>query len=531
MSWHVLHHDEVLRFWESAAVDGLDAAIAVRRRREFGLNVLPTPQSRSALDVFTDQFKSLPVALLGASAGLSLVTGGFADAAVILAVVLINASIGYQTESQAERTISNLTRRIQPTALVVHHGVEAAYPAAHLVPGDVIVLKRGMYVPADARLLSTEDLSVDESALTGESVPVTKSAMTLEDGQTPLANRTNMVHSGAVVTGGSGRAVVVRTGRSTEVGQIQRLLNETPRLETPLQRQLHLLGRQMVVLSMTVCGGVFAIGLLRGNGLLPMLKTSVSLAVAAVPEGLPTVATMTLALGLRRLEAQHVLVRKLNAVETLGALQDICLDKTGTITLNRMTLVAVFANMQQYHIRDQRVFSRADGLAAVETPEVDQLLRLTVLCSEVEYEQGSGPPQLQGTPTETALVQAALDAGIDLDALRAQYPLARMRLRTEQRNFMETLHHDGDDPLLVVKGNPTEVLAMCNRHMHKREIEPLLEADHAFIVTENERMAGRALRVLGVAYGVEDVLPEQACNLIWMGLVGLPTRRAQAWQT
>jgi Ca2+-transporting ATPase len=331
-----------------------------------------------------------------------------------------------------------------------------------------------------------------------------------------------MVYRGTVVTGGSARALVVATGAATEVGQIQRMMTEAEQMQTPLQRQLHMLGEQMVMLSLAICGSVFVLGLLRGRTALQMLKTSVSLAVAAVPEGLPTVSTTTLALGLRRLEEQKVFVRQLGAVETLGALQAICLDKTGTITRNRMTLVAAFANTNLYRVEDGHFYHDGVEHPVHRSSELRELLRLTALCSEVELVEEAGEGQLRGTPTERALVQAAQETGIDVADVRRTHPLVRIRLRSEQRIFMDTLHKDADHGwLLAVKGSPTEVLDLCSQQLVHGELQPLTEAARNRIVTENERMAGRALRVLGVAYGHENTLPEQAQNLVWVGLVGI----------
>ena len=282
--------------------------------------------------MFLGQFRSLPVALLGASAVVSVLTGGLADALVILAVVMVNATLGYITESQAEKTIKSLTGPVQPFALTIRAGVLQTVPAAELVAGDLLVLAPGNTVAADARLLEARRLTVDESSLTGESMPVAKHAARLAVTDVPLANRDNMVYRGTLVTGGQGLAVVVATGAASEIGRIQQLAGEAQSPETPMERQLRVLGNQVVWIAIGVCGGVFVVGLLRGYGALQMLKTAVSLAVAAVPEGLPTVATTTLALGLRNMRRQKVLIRHLEAVETLGAVQTICLDKTGTLT-------------------------------------------------------------------------------------------------------------------------------------------------------------------------------------------------------
>ncbi len=522
--WHTLSVAEVAQILDTSPDQGLDPAVARRRLNEAGANVLPDIRRRSAFSMLIAQFSSLPVALLGVSAILSIATGGIADGVVILSVVLINAGIGFFTENWAEKTIAGLSRGAKPVARVVRAGAACYLPGEELVPGEVIVLQRGMPVPADARLIETDDLTVDESALTGESVPVAKRADVILAPDTPLGSRINMVYRGAIVTGGSGRAIVVATGAATEVGHIQRMLAEAEQPETPLQRQLRVLGSQLALLSLAICGGVFAIGLLRGQGFLVMLKTAVSLAVAAIPEGLPTVATTTLALGLRRLERQNILVRRLVAVETLGAVQDVCLDKTGTITLNQMTLVAVFVGMTRFRHEAATFQQEDDGTSSASAGELIALLRLTALCSDVHIETNNGALQLQGTPTEIALVRAAINAGIDVVALRQQHPLLRVQLRSAQRNYMVTWHangNDNNDELMAIKGAPDQVLAMCSYHLCQGIVQPLSDRDRTRIVTENEQMAGQALRVLGVAYTYGDNLPDERRDLIWVGLAGI----------
>jgi P-type Ca2+ transporter type 2C len=537
--WHMLDGSTVVDYWDGDSEQGLPGWVIPDLQARYGRNALPDPQTHTRWSIFVEQFKSLPVALLGFSAALSLVTGGLADGVVILSVVLINATLGYLTENWAEQTIAGLSQTGDLHALAWRDGHLVPTLADELVPGDIIILKRGMVVPADARLLTVDDLTIDESTLTGESLPISKDAGVLVEVNIPLANRHNMVYRGTIVSGGSGRAVVVSTGPLTEIGKIQRLLAQATRPETPLQRQLRLLGGQLVFVTLAACGGVFFIGLLRGRGFLPMFKVAISLAVAAVPEGLPTVATTTLSLGVRNLRRNNVLVRRLSVVETLGALEYVCLDKTGTITHNRMSLVAVYASGHSYRLADGHIYmhrERSDGLTAKEEgmpvgelpPEIFEMLRVAFLCSEVTLDNSNGDYQLQGTPTERALAQAALDAGFDLAGLKSRFPVDRIRLRSEQRNFMDTLHTLSDNGrLLAVKGQPTTVLAMCDRQLIGNEVQPLGEKERNRIILENERMAGRALRVLGVAYGERDGQPELSQDLVWIGLAGIadPPRR------
>jgi len=519
--WHIFDIEQTAALLGTSPDRGLSEAGALERLSQYGPNLLPQAVSRSPLQIMLEQFASLPVALLGVSAVVSIVTGGLVDGVVILGVVALNAGIGFTTEYWAEQTIAGLNRGLEPHAVVVRDDQEREVAGETLVPGDLIILRRGMAVPADARLILADHLSVDESALTGESVPVNKMVAPLDERNAPLGSRTNMVYRGTVVTGGSGRALVVATGVATEIGEIQRLLGETEQPETPLQRQLRTLSGQLVAGSLALCGVVFGIGLVRNQGFLQMFKTAIALAVAAVPEGLPTVATTTLAIGLRRLEQQGVLVRRLVAVETLGAVEFLCLDKTGTITRNEMTLVMVVTGERRYDHGAGGFSIEGQALPPGGSPDLEALLRLTALCSEVRLEPAADGPRLLGTPTETALVRAALEQGIDVEALRARYPLLRTRLRSEGRGFMDTLHQDGNGYLLAVKGSPDQVLSLCDRLSEAGTVRPLTEEDRERILVDNERMAGQALRVLGVAYLPDDGRPEERRDLIWVGLAGI----------
>lgn len=530
--WHLVEADNILAALRTSQASGLSREAAKERLATYGLNILPEAETRSGLEILLDQFKSLPVGLLTVAAGISLVTGGLADAVVIMGVVAINATIGYVTESQSERTIHSLKSFVRPAALVIRDGTSQEIGIEGVVPGDILALKPGSYVAADSRLIETHHLSVDESALTGESVPVNKIAAPLTNPDFPLADRVNMVYMGTLVTGGQGLAVVVATGRFTEIGKIQMLASEAQSPETPMERQLDQMGTQLALASGGVCGLVFLVGFLRGYGFLEMLKISLSLAVAAVPEGLPTVATTTLALGLVNMRKHRVLMRRLDAVETLGCVQTICLDKTGTLTLNRMAVGSVYAGMQRVQIADGTFAVGAERINPLAHEEMVKLAQVCTLCSETEIERQHDGYVLRGSPTENALIHMAIAAGIDVLALRAAYPVKNTSLRAENRNFMTTLHTadgggDGETParpLLAVKGSPTEVLAMCTWHIQDGKQFPLTESDRLAIETENERMAGEALRILGGAYCYVDNAGEVAdllSGLTWLGLVGM----------
>jgi Ca2+-transporting ATPase len=512
--WHRLEPGAVLTHFGVTKSAGLSRAVAKALRDKHGPNLLPVAPPRSDAEIFLQQFRSLPVALLGVSAALSLATGGLADALVIGAVVLMNAAIGFFTESHAERTISELAKIVKEQAIVIREGKPMAIEPADVVPGDILVLLPGSAVPADARIVEATRLNVDESALTGESVPVAKSAAALERAGVVLAERVNMVYRGTVVTGGSALAVVVGTGRATELGHIEALVSETRTPQTPMQKQLDDLSRQLVLLSAPVCAGLFAIGLVRGQGVLPMLKSSIALFVAAIPEGLPTVATTILALGLKQVRSQKVLVRRLNAIEALGSVQAVCLDKTGTLTVNRMSVVEVACATQRYRAES--------GFAADASEVLRRLICVAVLCNDTEIRGGNGTARmLSGSATENALVELGFAADLDVAALRALRPRLRTEYRTEQRAYMATVHRAEDLYLIAVKGNPAEVLQLCSTRCVDDAVQPLTDEDRNAIRAENDRMAGSGLRVLAMAYRFAREPGEEARELVWLGLVGM----------
>ncbi|MFZ5660918.1 MAG: cation-translocating P-type ATPase [Pseudomonadota bacterium] len=520
--WHVLGAEVALAALDSDPGLGLGSARAAQRLQKYGPNVLPEAVPRSGFSILAGQFKSLPVGLLAASALVSVFTGGLLDALVIMGVVLINGGIGYATESQAEKTIAALSGVTRPVARARRDGQARDIPVDELVPGDILVLAPGAYVGADARLIEARQLSVDESALTGESLPAAKRAGRLSRGDVPLADRANMVYMGTLVTGGQGLAVVVATGRHTEIGRIQALVGEARPPATPMEQQLDVMGNRMVLLGAGVCGLVFGLGLLRGYAFLPMLKTAISLAVAAVPEGLPTVATTTLVLGIRRMRAHQVLIRHLDAVEALGAMQVICLDKTGTITLNRMSVVDIHTGLRDLDVAEGELLLDRDPVDPILNDELMRLMHVAVLCNESEVCRLDGGYALRGSPTENALVQLALDAGVDVLRLRRDFPRLHVEYRAEHRNFMGTVHARQDGRRLVaVKGSPAEVLAMCGCYVCDGERRSLSEGARQAIEMANERMAGNALRVLGVAYAETDADAVVTEDLVWLGLVGM----------
>ena len=534
--WHTLTVEQVQASVNSRLDLGITLKQVQNRIKRYGPNALPESKPRSRWEIFAGQFVSLPTALLGAAAGVSLLTGGLLDAVIIMGVVVANAGIGYATESEAEKTIQSLKQAVHPSAQVIREGRVQKIPVENVVIGDLLVLKPGTYVGADSRIIQAERLSIDESALTGESMPVYKKPGALRLGNMPVADRVNMVFRGTLVTGGEGLAIVVSTGAYTEIGRLQMLLNDTTRPESPMERQLRVMGNQLVIISGGICGVVFVLGFLRGYGFFQMLRMGISLAAAAVPEGLPAAATINFALGIRKMRQHNVLVRHLQAIETLGSVQTVCLDKTGTITENKMTVVTCFVDFERFHVTEHRFATENGPVSPLDNYEIKKLTSVVALCNESRIIGGTGDGtyELKGSPTENALVHFAVRAGLDVGGLREKYPIKKVNYRAENRLYMSTLHGTPKGGTkLAVKGSPAGVLELCKWHMINGRRLPLTEEVRLRLETQNERMAGESLRVLGVACAESEngvQLEALESELTWIGFVGMvdPIRQGVA---
>lgn len=520
--WHTLSAEQVAEQLRSQCTAGLAASEIAHRQALYGRNVLRRAEPRGTAAIFGEQLTSLPVALLGVSAILSLATGGIADAIMIAAVVLLNAGIATSTERQAERTILGLSDYTPQSVWVVRDGNRRLIGPVELVPGDLVLLERGTLVPADARLVTFDDLTVNEAPLTGEALPVHKNAQVLLPSRSGLPERVNMVYRGTAVTGGRGSALITAIGSATEIGRVQELLGSLRPPETPIQRQLGAVGRELVIVNALICGAVFALGMWRGQGLIPTMRSAISLAVAAIPEGLPAVATTTLALGIQDMRKRHVLVRKIDAVETLGAVEVIGLDKTGTLTGNRMATVAVHADNAMVALDGSRLTREGKDVEAGTRDVVRRLFEVASLCNEAVVRSTPSGFNVEGTPTESALIDAALALGIDVPAIRLAARVLATVGRGDGRKRMSTLHEQADGRRqLCIKGDPVEVLALCSRYRTADGVHALDDAARAAILKANERMAAQALRVLGVAVDEAGGDPRAERELVWLGLTGL----------
>jgi P-type Ca2+ transporter type 2C len=511
IDWHALDAPEVERRLGTALLRGLSGDEVARRLALHGANWLPEPQARSAGEIVARHLLSLPVLLLGGAAALSVVSGALVEAAVILTVVGMNTAVGYVTESRVERILTSLQNGGAARAVVRRDGVEVSLDASELVPGDVLLLRAGQEVPADARVVEATGLAVDEASLTGESVPVSKHHAAV-DGARTLAERTGSVHAGTVVVEGAGVGLVVATGRHTELGRLRALVDRAASPPTPLERQLDTSGRQLVLVCLGLCGVALVVGAARGMPALQLARTVISLAVAAVPEGLPAVATTTLALGVQRMLRRGMLVRRLAAAESLGATTVICADKTGTLTENRMAVAAWHFGGRE-HGTDLGDAATRDAAAA-------RALEVIVLCNEAELD---GPTELRGSSTEGALLAAAQTAGLDYREIRGRHPLRAIRRRGSHDSWMGTVHDNGSAlHVIAVKGAPEEVLTRADRWLGPDGAVLPLDAESRRAVLEaNRALARRGLRVLGLAHGETSADPAPFERLIWIGLVGL----------
>ncbi|MGQ7792222.1 cation-translocating P-type ATPase [Faunimonas sp. B44] len=489
--------------------DGLAADEASRLLGVHGPNAVPARPGRSQRAMLAEQLTTLPVALLAGSAVLSLATGGLVDAVVTIGVVVVNAAIGFSSENATERLIRRLSQPVDHLAAVVRDGAQLTIPARDVVPGDVVLLAPSAVVPADARLIEASDLTIDESILTGESLPAEKSAGGIRRPFSSVAERANIVHAGTVVTGGGGRAVVFRTGAGTEMARTRDLIGSTRRQRPVIEDKLAALATRLAIGCVAISGVVFAIGYMRGEPLVGLAKSAVALAVSAIPEGLPAVATTALALGARSMEGEGAFVRSLPAIEALGSIDTICLDKTGTLTENRMAVVAVHLGAEP------RAILEGSPRTASDDPDLRALGESIALCNEARLGAGTG------SATELALLGFAASVGIDPDALQARYPIAAIRNRNQTRHFMATEHRSDDASWVIVKGAPEEVLAVASDEAFAGAVAPLSQERRAAIVEANQALAGKGLRVLGVARRVGSLEEGEIGGMTWLGLVAL----------
>ena len=512
MAFHNDPVKDVLDALSTNAQSGLSSQEVLSRKEKYGPNKLREKKKKTTMQRFMDQFKDVMILILIAAAIVSFVVicveknwGELFEPALIVVIVILNAIMGVYQEGKAEKALDALKNLSAPHARVIRDGEEKIIEAADLVPGDIIRLEDGDFIPADARLLHSVSLKSEESALTGESVPSEKEATAEVDLKAPLGDRHNMVFSGCSVTYGTATAVVTGTGMDTEMGKIANLLDGEEDGQTPLQQKLAQLGKYLGIVALGACAIIFAVGLINNLDPLHMFMTAVSLAVSAIPEGLPAIVTIVLSIGVQRMVKKNALIRRLPAVETLGGASVICSDKTGTLTQNRMTLTKAYV----------------DGAADVEainnsnSDAIKKLLMYGTLCCDGSVVFHGTEEQHSGDPTETAIVLAAHRNGMPKDDLNKKFPrLAEIPFDSD-RKLMSTVNRIDDKNIVIVKGAFDVMMSRCIAG----------DLDKAKKYTES--MSEDALRVLAVAYKEIDTIPENPTSdeletgLTFMGLVGM----------
>ncbi len=520
MEWHSRPAGEAVRILKTDASKGLGSAQAAQRLSRDGRNILEGEKKTSFILRFFSQFSDFTVLILIAAAAVSFAAalisgdGDYIDPVIILTIVILNAVIGTVQESKAEKAIDALKKLSSPHAVVIREGIQKKIPSDEIVCGDILLLSAGDMVCADARLISSVSLCCDESSLTGEAVPSGKNADALLDSSCPAADRTNMVYASTFVTSGSGRAVVTETGMDTRIGSIAKMLRHEKRPETPLQTSLAKTGKILGIGALILCGIIFLLGVWQQTPLLEMFMISISLAVAAIPEGMPAVVTIVLAMGVRKLASVRAIVRRLPAVETLGRAQVICSDKTGTLTRNKMTVTEL---------------SVGGKTASLHSGEGRRLLELCALCGNASAASG----KVTGEPTEAALLDAAVRAGADIAALDNAYPRTEELPFDSSKKYMATVHRlSSGGWRMIVKGAPDIVAGMCSSAVFGGVAVPVSQGALRTVLKENDRLASKGMRVIAAAWkdsekkpGLSDV-PSGLCLCGLAAMTDPPRERA-----
>ncbi len=523
--------DEVLANYSVNPSNGLTDQEVATQFEKYGYNRLEEEKGESFLRKLIRQFQDFLVIILIIASIFSAVTGDYFEALLIIAIVVLNALLGVYQEGRAEKAVEALQRMASPTARLLRNGKQVQVPSEEVVPGDIVLLEAGDIVPADVRLIESSNLAAEEAALTGESVPVEKHAVDLGQEDLPLGDRQNMLYSSTAVTSGRGTAVVVGTGDVTEMGKIAGQLHSIEDEQTPLQKSIDQLGKMLGLVLLGVVFITFLVGLLRGGDVRDLLMTSISLAVAAVPEGLPAIVTIVLSLGMGRMAQQNSIVKRLLAVETLGSVDIICSDKTGTLTQNEMTVTRVYVGGETYEVSgvgyapEGTITSSEGKVSEGAIPDnLSRLLTIASLCNEAELQENEGAWGILGDPTEASLLTLARKAGVVRSDLQNKYPRIGDFPFDSSRKMMSVFHTDfSDGTLSLTKGAPDIILKRSSRELTPDGVVELTDARRQEILDVNNTYAQSALRVLSFAYsehpdGDFETAEE---NLIFVGLVGM----------
>ncbi len=516
--WFNQEIKEVEKKLQTNLEKGLTKEEVQKRKEKYGFNELTANKKKTLLQRFVDQFKDFSIIVLIIAAIVSGAVGiaegeGITDTIIILIVVIVNAIIGVTQESKAEKSLEALQKLTDHASKVIRNGEIIVIPARELVPGDIVVLDTGDYIPADLRIIEAVNLKAQEASLTGESVPVEKNIKKIEAEEIGIGDRVNMLFSSSLVTYGRGKGIVVETGMTTEVGKIAGMINNTQKQETPLQQKLNKLGKTLGIAAISICIFIFMIGLMQGKEAIHMFMTAVSLAVAAIPEGLVAVSTIVLAIGVQKMVKKNAIVKRLPAVETLGSATVICSDKTGTLTQNKMTVEKIFINGKTKDLEEQEN----------ENQDLEKLVYANMLCNDTKIAKDK---TLTGDPTETALVDMAFKLGFT-SCIYDQNPRFYEVPFDSDRKLMTTVHEKNGQYIVYTKGGVDELLKRCHSYLLEGEIKTDLEKYVVTIKEQNEVMAKEALRVLACGYKEIDHKPTNQelekieSNLTFIGMVGM----------
>ena len=524
--WHTLTTNEAFQKLGSQT-SGLHQSQAAERLEKYGANELQAAHKISPWEILLEQFKNVLILILLGATAISFFLGHSIESIVIAVIVLFAVVLGFVQEYRAERAIEALRQMAAPTATVFRDGTEVKVPAKELVPGDVILLHTGDRIPADARLIETINLQVEEAALTGESVPAEKHTLALDHIDLPVGDRRNMVFAGTSVTYGRGRALVVETAMQTEFGKIAQLLQTVETGKTPLQHNLDKVGMILARAAFAVVAIIVVLGLIRGQPLIEMLIFGIALAVAVVPEALPAVVTISLAIGVQKMVKRNALIRRLPAVETLGSTSVICSDKTGTLTKDEMTVRKIFTGGELFSVSGsgytpEGVFSTNGGSPTAPTPALRRMLIASSLASDSRLVQlPAGGWDIKGDPTEGALIVAAAKAGIQKDEFDIAYPRIHEIPFSSETKRMTTIHKTDGSFTAFAKGAPEVILDACDFMLSSNGVTPLDDSQREQILGQAQTLASEALRVLGIA-SKPDVTTETAEHgMTFLGLTGM----------
>lgn len=537
--WYQQSVKEVSEALNTNVETGLTALEAKKRLEEFGPNELTHKKGPGLFQMFINQLKDYMIAILIIASIVSILVGEYTDSIIIIAIVIINAILGVSQEYRAEKALAALKKMSAPNAQVIRDGAALTVASSEVVPGDLVVLETGDYIPADVRLVKSINLKVEEAALTGESVPVDKHADATLQGDIGLGDQINSGFMSTIITYGRGTGIVTSTGMKTVMGGIATMIQDVPQEDTPLQKKLTQMGKLLGTACLVICGVVFLLGLLRGEDILKMFMTAISLAVAAIPEGLPAVVTIVLAIGMQRMVKRNAIMKKLHAVETLGGTTVICSDKTGTLTQNQMTIVKMYVPGMEMSVEGDgykpsgTIFSDAKPVKLYEEPAVRTLMEIQALCNDARLEHLTDNLRdewhIAGDPTEGAMIVAAAKAGIDRADINKQRPRLQEIPFDSERKLMTTFHQAEDGQFYsYTKGAPDILIKRCARIMRRDgSIEPITQGDIDEILKQNHTLASHALRVLAMAFKPISQVPEQPSpardenDLVFSGLVGM----------